>query len=168
MLFHFLVHSSFTHAYYIHYCISNKLSCYEIWRSIVNNLHFFSFQLKDNFNNEVSYNYCKQIETNYFWIFMLFLVKRVLIEYKSLVVNKWWFIGMQNSHVEYSFDVKIVMGLTIIMPILKVVHKLMNFVWTFLCVTLWDLQRRIMHNCTPYILIQIRISMKRIWTPSRI
>lgn len=43
---------------------------------------------------------------------------------------------MQNSHVEYSFDVKVVMGLTIIMPILKVVYKLMNFVWTFLCVTL--------------------------------
>lgn len=70
---------------------------------------------------------------------MLSLVKRVLIEYKSLVVNikdDLNTIGMQNSHVEYSFDVKIVMGLTCIMPILKLMHKLMKFVWTFLCVTL--------------------------------
>jgi len=70
---------------------------------------------------------------------MLFIAKRVLVKYKSLVVRMNDDLGMievAKPTFEFSCDVKVVMGFMCIMPMLEVVHDLIKFAQksdTFVC-----------------------------------
>ncbi len=73
------------------------------------------------------------------WISMLSLAKKVLEEYKPLIVKKTGDIHailVAKTTFEFLCDVKIVMGIICIMPMLKVVHEFITFVQshdTFVC-----------------------------------
>jgi hypothetical protein len=77
------------------------------------------------------------------WIVMLFLAKRVFVKYKTLVVkmnDDLHAIEVTKNIFEFLCDVKVVMGLICIMPMLEAMHKLIKFAQchdTF-CVTLWE------------------------------
>jgi len=65
------------------------------------------------------------------WISMLSLMKKVLVEYKTLMVqmtNDFNRAVATKTNLEYLCDVEVVMGLMCIMPMLKVVHALIKFV----------------------------------------
>jgi hypothetical protein len=62
---------------------------------------------------------------------MLCLAKKVLKEYKPLVVKQIEDIHailVAKTTFEFLFDVEIVMGVICIMPMLKVVHEFIKFV----------------------------------------
>jgi hypothetical protein len=73
------------------------------------------------------------------WISMLSLMKRVLAEYKTLMVhmnNDLNRVVPTKINLECLCDVEVVMGLMCIMPMLKAVHALIKFVQTcdtFVC-----------------------------------
>ncbi len=61
---------------------------------------------------------------------MLFLAKRVFVKYKTLVVkmnDDLHAIEVTKNIFEILCDVKVVMGFTYIMPMLEVMHELINF-----------------------------------------
>jgi hypothetical protein len=65
------------------------------------------------------------------WISMLSLMKKVFVEYKTLMVhmnNDLNHVVATKTNLEYLCDVEVVMGLMCIMPMLKVVHALIKFV----------------------------------------
>jgi hypothetical protein len=70
---------------------------------------------------------------------MLSPAKRVLVKYKSLVVRMNYDLGMievARPTLEFSCDVKVVLGFMCIMPMLGVVHDLIKFAQkndTFVC-----------------------------------
>ncbi len=73
------------------------------------------------------------------WISMLSLTKRVIVEYKSLVVktnDDLEMIKATKPTLEFLCDVEVVLGLICIMPMLEVVHDLIKFAQnrdTFVC-----------------------------------
>ncbi len=70
---------------------------------------------------------------------MLSLMKRVFVEYKTLMVhmnNDLNCVVATKTNLEYLCDLEVVMGLMCIMPMLKAAHGLIKFVQacdTFLC-----------------------------------
>ncbi len=73
------------------------------------------------------------------WIAMLFLAKRVLVEYKTLVVkmhDDLHIVVVAKTNLQYICDIEVVMGLVYIMRLLELVHALIRFVHahdTFMC-----------------------------------
>jgi len=73
------------------------------------------------------------------WISMLSLMKRLFVEYQTLMVhmnNDLNYVVATKTNLEYLCDVEVVMGLMCIIPMLKVVHVLIKFVPTcntFVC-----------------------------------
>jgi hypothetical protein len=62
---------------------------------------------------------------------MLSLMKRVFVEYKTLMVhmnNDLNRVVMTKTNLEYLCDIEMVIGLMCIMPMLKVVHALIKFI----------------------------------------
>jgi len=73
------------------------------------------------------------------WISMSSLMKRVFVEYKTLMVhmnNDLNCVVATKTNLEYLCDVEVVMGLMCIMPMLKAIHAFIKFVRacdTFVC-----------------------------------
>ncbi len=74
--------------------------------------------------------------------------------------NEWWpgMIEVARPTLEFSCDVKVVMGFMCIMSMLEVVYDLIKFVQKkiHICVILWEWWKCVVHICTHCIAIQRR------------
>jgi hypothetical protein len=84
----------------------------------------------------------------------MFPTKRILVEYKTLVVkmhDDLHIVVVTKTNLQYICDIEVVMGLTCIMPLLELVHALIKFVQdhdTFVCDFVIVVKRLIVLNCT--------------------